>query len=543
MSTASGIEQGSFDYVIVGSGAAGSILANRLSADPSVSVCLLEAGPSDWHPFLHMPAGYIKKVFDPNFTFPFTSEPTEHTGGRRIPVPQGRTLGGSTAINGLVYNRGQAQDFDDWAAAGNPGWSYQEILPYFKATETRIGEGDDTYRGRTGPMPITNIDWIHPISEAFIKGAQELGMPRNPDYNGATQAGVGYFQRNIYRGYRMSAARSFLKPVRSRANSTVLTKAHASKVLFEEARAVGIQYIRGGKGGATHVVRARREVILSAGALNTPKLLQLSGIGPAALLNKLGIPVFRDMPGVGHHLKDHFSIRVVAKVKGIVTINELARAPRLWGQITRWLLKKPSILALSPSLLHFFWQSRQGLTRPDLQGVFTPASYREGYVGMLDKYPGMTCGVWQHRPESMGYIHAQSTDPFEAPLVQPNYLDHENDRRVLIDGMRLARELLKTQPLAQYSEGESMPGVQVERDDEMMDYIRRYGVSSYHLNGSARMGPKLDPANVVDAQLRVHGLEGLRVVDASVMPNIVSANTNASTMMIAEKAASMILKV
>ena len=542
MSTAAGIEQGSFDYVIVGSGAAGSILANRLSADPSVSVCLLEAGPSDWHPFLHMPAGYIKKVFDPNFTFPLSTEPTEHTGGRRIPVPQGRTLGGSTAINGLVYNRGQAQDFDDWAAAGNPGWSYQEVLPYFKATEKRIGEGDDTYRGRTGPMLITNIDWIHPISEAFIKGAQELGMPRNPDYNGATQAGVGYFQRNIYRGYRMSAARSFLKPVRSRSNLTVLTKAHASKVLFEEARAVGIQYIRGGKGGATHVVRARREVILSTGALNTPKLLQLSGIGPASLLKKLGIPVFRDMPGVGHHLKDHFSIRVVAKVKGIVTINELARAPRLWGQITRWLLKKPSILALSPSLVHFFWQSRQGLTRPDLQGVFTPASYREGYVGMLDKYPGMTCGVWQHRPESMGYVHAQSTDPFEAPLVQPNYLDHENDRRVLIDGMRLARELLKTQPLAQYSEGESMPGVQVERDDEMMDYIRRYGVSSYHLNGSARMGPASDPANVVDAQLRVHGLEGLRIVDASVMPNIVSANTNASTMMIAEKAAAMILK-
>ena len=415
-------------------------------------------------------------------------------------------------------------------------------MPYFKATEKRIGEGDDTYRGRTGPMLITNIDWIHPISEAFIKGAQELGMPRNPDYNGATQAGVGYFQRNIYRGYRMSAARSFLKPVRSRSNLTVLTKAHASKVLFEEARAVGIQYIRGGKGGATHVVRARREVILSTGALNTPKLLQLSGIGPASLLKKLGIPVFRDMPGVGHHLKDHFSIRVVAKVKGIVTINELARAPRLWGQITRWLLKKPSILALSPSLVHFFWQSRQGLTRPDLQGVFTPASYREGYVGMLDKYPGMTCGVWQHRPESMGYVHAQSTDPFEAPLVQPNYLDHENDRRVLIDGMRLARELLKTQPLAQYSEGESMPGVQVERDDEMMDYIRRYGVSSYHLNGSARMGPASDPANVVDAQLRVHGLEGLRIVDASVMPNIVSANTNASTMMIAEKAAAMILK-
>lgn len=540
MSQAAGIEQGNFDYVIVGSGAAGSILANRLSADPNVSVCLLEAGPSDWHPFLHMPAGYIKKVFDPNFTFPFSTEPTEHTGGRRIPVPQGRTLGGSTAINGLVYNRGQAEDFDDWAAAGNPGWSYQEVLPYFKATETRIGEGDDAYRGRNGPMPITNIDWIHPISEAFIKGAQELGMPRNPDYNGATQAGVGYFQRNIHRGFRMSTARSFLKPVRSRQNLTVLTQAHASQILFEGTRAVGIQYVRGGKGGAKHVVRARREVILSAGALNTPKLLQLSGIGPAALLNKLGIPVFRDMPGVGHHLKDHFSIRVVAKVKGILTINELARAPRLWGQITRWLFKKPSVLALSPSLVHFFWQSRPGLTRPDLQGVFTPASYREGYVGMLDKYPGMTCGVWQHRPESMGYVHARSKDPFEAPLIQPNYLDHEDDRRVIIDGMRLARALLKTQPLAQFSDGESMPGVQIERDDEMMDYIKRYGVSSYHLNGSARMGPASDPTNVVDAQLRVHGLEALRIVDASVMPNIVSANTNASTMMIAEKAAAMI---
>lgn len=542
MSSAAGIEQGQFDYVIVGSGAAGSILANRLSANPSVTVCLLEAGPSDWHPFLHMPAGYIKKVFDPNFTFPFTTEPTEHTGGRRIPVPQGRTLGGSTAINGLVYNRGQAEDFDDWAAAGNPGWSYKDVLPYFKATETKIGEGDDAYRGRSGPMPITNVDWIHPINEAFIEGAQELGIPRNPDYNGASQAGVGYFQRNIYRGYRMSAARSFLKPVRSRPNLNVFTKSHASQILFEGTCAVGVQYVRGGRGGPVHVVRARREVILSAGALNTPKLLQLSGVGPAAVLNKLGISVFRDMAGVGNNLKDHFSLRVVAKVKGITTINELARAPRLWGQIGRWLFKKPSILALSPSVVHFFWQSRAGLTRPDLQGVFTAASYREGYVGMLDKYPGMTCGVWQHRPESMGYVHAQSRDPFDAPIIQPNYLDHENDRRVLLDGVRLARQLLRTQPLAKYSLGESMPGVQVEREDELMDYIRKYGVSAYHLNGSARMGPASDSRNVVDAQLRVHGLQGLRVVDASIMPNIVSANTNASTMMIAEKAAAMILK-
>ncbi len=535
-------EQGSFDYIIVGSGAAGSILANRLSEDPAVSVCLLEAGPTDWHPFLHIPAGYIKKVFDPAFTFPFTTEPTEHTGGRRIPVPLGRTLGGSTAINGLVYNRGQAEDFDGWAQAGNPGWSYAEVLPFFKRSENRIGEGDDVYRGRSGPMPITNMDWIHPVSEAFIQGAQELGIPSNPDYNGATQAGVGYFQRNIHRGYRVSTATGFLRPALSRKNLCVLTHAQVKKIIFEGTRAVGVEYIRGGRGGAAHEVRARREVILSAGAINTPKLLQLSGIGPAALLANLGIPVFRDMPGVGSHLKDHFSVRVVARVHGIQTINQLARFPRLLGQIGRWLLKKPSVLALSPSQVHFFWQSREGLARPDLQGVFAPASYREGYVGMLDQYPGMTCGVWQHRPQSKGYVHAQSTDPFDAPIIQPNYLDHEDDRRVLLGGVRLARRLLKTRSLEPYSSGESMPGVGIERDDELMDYIRRYGVSAYHLNGSAKMGPGSDPKSVVDAKLRVHGLEGLRIVDASIMPEIVSANTCASTMMIAEKGASLILE-
>ena len=294
MSTERASEQGSFDYVIVGSGAAGSILANRLSEDPDVSVCLLEAGPTDWHPFLHIPAGYIKKVFDPDFTWPFSTEPTEHTGGRRIPVPQGRTLGGSTAINGLVYNRGQAEDFDGWAAAGNPGWSYAEVLPFFKRTESRIGEGDDAYRGRDGPMPITNIDWIHPISEAFIKGAQQFGMPRNPDYNGATQQGVGYFQRNIYRGFRMSTARTFLRPVKTRRNLTIRTQAHATQIVFDGTRATGVKYVRGAKGSQTQVVRARREVIVSAGAVNTPKLLQLSGIGPAALLAQLGIPVLRE---------------------------------------------------------------------------------------------------------------------------------------------------------------------------------------------------------------------------------------------------------
>jgi choline dehydrogenase len=455
-------------------------------------------------------------------------------------VPQGRTLGGSTSINGLVYNRGHAEDFDHWAALGNPGWSYADVLPYFKRTERWTGPDPDGLRGRQGAMHVTPIDWIHPICEAFIEGAGELDIPRNADYNGAAQVGVGYFQRTIHRGWRVSAAGSFLHPARKRGNVTVRTHAHATRLVFEAGRAVGVCYAQGGNASDVREVRAHREVIVATGALNTPRLLQLSGIGPGALLQRFGIPVVRDLPGVGQHLKDHFSVRVVARTRDVTTINELSRGPQLLAQITRWMLKRPSILALSPSLVHWFWKSREGLDRPDLQGVFTPASYREGYVGMLDVYPGMTCGVWQHRPEGSGFVELKSTDPFEAPRIQPRYLEHEGDRRVLLDGVRIARKLLRTQALARYVETETMPGVAVERDDELLDFVRRIGVSSYHLNGTARMGPASDPMAVVDAQLRVHGIAGLRVVDASVMPEIPSANTAASTMMIAEKAADMI---
>jgi choline dehydrogenase len=529
-----------FDYVIVGSGAAGSLLAARLGEDPAVRICVLEAGPTDWHPWLHVPAGYIKKLFDPGYTFPYASEPTEHTRGRAIPVPQGRTLGGSTSINGLVYNRGHAEDFDHWAALGNPGWSYADVLPLFKRTERWLGPDPDGLRGRSGAMTVTPIDWIHPICEAFIEGAGELGIPRNADYNGAAQTGVGYFQRTIHRGWRVSAAGSFLHPARKRGNVTVRTHAHATRLVFEAGRAVGVCYAQGGSASDVREVRARREVIVATGALNTPRLLQLSGIGPGALLQRFGIPVVRDLPGVGRHLKDHFSVRVVARTRDVTTMNELSRGPHLLGQIARWMLKRPSILALSPSLVHWFWKSREGLDRPDLQGVFTPASYREGYVGMLDVYPGMTCGVWQHRPEGSGFVELTSTDPFEAPRIQPRYLEHEGDRKVLLDGVRIARQLLRTQALARYVETETMPGVAVDRDDEVLDFVRRIGVSSYHLNGTARMGPVSDPMAVVDAQLRVHGVTGLRVVDSSVMPEIPSGNTAASTMMIAEKAADLI---
>ncbi|QIL82027.1 choline dehydrogenase [Diaphorobacter sp. HDW4A] len=526
-----------YDYVIVGSGAAGAIVAARLSEDPNVTICLLEAGPADSHPWLKLPAGFIKVIFNPKLAWQFSSEPTKRTGGRRIPLPQGKTLGGSTSINGLVYNRGQHEDFDGWAALGNPGWSYDEVLPYFKRSEAFIDGGDPLLRGHTGALKVTLPHWPHPVCEAFLQGAEELGMPRNPDYNGAFQQGVGYFQRTIHKGWRVSTSAAFLRPAMHARNLHVLTNAQAQRVVLRGASAAGVVYRQG---GAMHMAHARREVIVCAGAINTPKLLQLSGIGDGEQLRELGIASQVHLPGVGRHLKDHFSIRLVARVKNAVTINEMARVPRLWGQVFDWLRGKPNILSLSPSVVHWFWQSQGGLTRPDLQGVFSPASYREGYVGMLDRYPGMTCGVWQHRPKSEGSVRIASADPAIDPIVQPNYLDDADDRLTLIRGVRLARALLHTQALAQFREGEVMPGKQVQSDDEILDFISRYGVSSYHLNGTARMGPASDAGAVVDARLRVHGVPNLRVVDASVMPEITSANTCAATMMIGEKGAELI---
>jgi len=530
----------SFDYVVVGGGAAGAILADRLTEGARHTVCLLEAGPADWHPFLHIPSGFIKVLFDPAFTWTYSTEPGEWTGGRRIPVPQGRTLGGSTSVNGLVYNRGQREDFDGWAALGNPGWGYEDVLPYFRRNERYPG-GDPRLRGRDGRLPVSDLEWIHPVCERFIAGAQGLGMPRNPDYNGESQAGVGYFQRNIDGRWRMSTARGYLRAAHGRPNLRVITNAQATRVVFEGRRATGVEYVSRGDRATRLRVNARREVVLSCGALNTPRLLQLSGVGPADQLQALGVPVVHALPGVGANLSDHFSVRLVARTKGVTTINELSRAPRLWGQLAAWLAGRPNVLAVSPSLVHWFWQSRLGLDRPDLQGVFSPASYREGYVGMLDRYPGMTCGVWQHRPHSRGTVTLRSADPFAAPVIQPNYLADERDRAVLLGGMRLARQLLATPELAVYTEGETLPGPQVRSDDELLDFARRFGVSSYHVNGTARMGPADDPGAVVDAQLRVHGLQALRVADASVMPAIVSANTCAATMMIGEKAADLVL--
>jgi choline dehydrogenase len=531
----------SFDYVIVGSGAAGSVLAHRLTEQPGATVCVLEAGPPDRHPYIHVPAGFIKMLFNPDFTWQFKTEPSEGSGGRPIPTTQGRTLGGSSSINGMIYNRGQRADLDSWAQRGNRGWGYVDMLPYYKRTERRIGIADDRIHGREGNLPVTDIDWIHPICEAFIDGAVGMGIPRCVDYNsGDRQAGVGYFQRAIHRGWRHSAARVFLHPAKATGRLEIRTDARAAAVLFDGKRATGVRYVNDRDRTAQSVVHARREVILCCGTANTAKLLQISGVGPAALLESIGVPVVHELPGVGENFRDHYAPRLVARVRNSTTINELARGMGLAGQMLRWALGKPSILALSPSLVHWFWKSDDSMDQPDLQGVFSPASYKQGFVGMLDDYPGMTCGVWQHRPESTGYVRARSADPFDDPVIQPNYLADPMDRRVLIAGMKLARRLLHTPELGHYFDGDMLPAPEVQSDDEFLGYARQYGSTAYHLIGTARMGPATDPTAVVDDQLCVHGMQGLRVADASIMPTMPSANTYATTMMIAEKASDMI---
>jgi choline dehydrogenase len=529
-----------FDYVIVGGGSAGSLLANRLTEDGTATVCVLEAGPPDRNPFIHVPAGFIKTLFDPGVTWQFKTEPTERTGGRGIATTQGRTLGGSSSVNGMIWNRGQPADLDAWAQRGNRGWGFADVLPYYRRSERRIGLADETVRGRDGFIPVTDMDWIHQVSEAFIAGCVAAGIPRNPDYNSGNQAGVGYFQRAILNGRRVSAARAYLKPALSRRNLEVRTNARACAIVLDGTRATAIRYLRQ-RGGPETTVHARREVILSAGTVNTARLLQVSGIGPAALLGRLGVPVRHELPGVGSNFRDHYAVRLVMRAKsGTVTLNEMSRGPRLAAEIARWAVGKPSILATAPSHVHVFWQSFEGLDLPDLQCVFTPGSYKQGSVYVLDDYPGMTAGAWAHRPQSHGHVHARSTDVFEDPVIQPNYLSDPMDRRVTLGGARLIRRLLHTPELAPFVDAEVLPGPDVQTDDEWLDFAYRNGSTTYHLIGTARMGPATDPTAVVDDQLRVHGLQALRVVDASIMPSMPSANTYATTLAIAEKASDMI---
>jgi choline dehydrogenase len=531
----------SFDYVIVGAGSAGCILANRLTADGKHSVCLLEAGPTDWNPYIHIPAGFIKTLMDPKVNWLYESEPSHWTGGRRIGVPRGKTLGGSSSINGLIYNRGQRMDFNSWAQRGNQGWGYADVLPYFRRCERRIGGGDDAIRGRDGNLTVTDLNYTHPLCEAFMDGAEQIGIPRNLDYNGACQEGISYVQRTALKNRRMSTARAFLNPAKSRPNLTLHTNAHATCILLDGKRAVGVVYAKGGRGGRAVEVRAEREVILSGGAINSPQLLQLSGIGPGTLLRSLGIAVTHDLAGVGENLRDHYAPRFSGRIKNSDTINERSSGLNLVGEVVKYFIGGKSILSLSPSMVYGFWHSDPIAKSNDLQFIFTPASYKANVHGLLDDHPGFTVATWQHRPESKGWVRARSSDPFEKPAIQPNYLGDEIDRKAVVSAMKLSRQLIHTDAMKPYFDGEVYPGDDVQSDDELLEAARHYGNTTFHVMGTCRMGPDSDPTAVVDDRLRVRGMENLRVIDASIMPAMVSANLNAATMMIGEKGADMVL--
>ncbi|SEM20453.1 GMC family oxidoreductase N-terminal domain-containing protein [Bradyrhizobium sp. OK095] len=528
-----------FDYVIVGAGSAGCVLTSRLSEDPNTSVCVLEAGPSDWHPYIHLPAGFIKTFHMKSINWAYQQEVGPYTGGRSIYAPRGKTLGGSSSINGHIYNRGQRMDFDTWAQMGNRGWGYADVLPYFKRLEKRVGEGEDTFRGRDGNLTVTTMNWRDPLCEAFMEGAVSLGIPRNPDYNGRIQEGVSYCQRTIDKGLRVSGSTAFLKPAMKRPNVHVQTHAHATEIIFEGKRAVGVRYTKGGKGGTPVEIRANKEVILSGGTYNSPQLLQLSGIGSPELLQAHGIAVRQALP-VGEGLQDHYAPRTVARVKDIRTINELRRGVSLWIEALKWATTRGGLLSLSPTMVYCFWHSGESADSSDLQLTFTPASYKEGVQGQLEDEPGMTVASWQQRPESRGYVRIRSSDPFAPPIIQTNYLDAELDRRVIVGGMKLARNLLKSAPLSPYYAYEDFPGPNINTDDEFLASATERGTTTFHPGCTCRMGPADSTWAVVDDQLRVHGLEGLRVIDASVMPRMISANLNASTMMIADRASDLI---
>lgn len=530
-----------FDYVIIGAGSAGCILANRLTADGKHTVCLLEAGPRDWHPYLHIPAGFIKTLTNPNVNWLYEAEPSHWTGGRAIGVPRGKTLGGSSSINGHIYNRGQRMDFDNWAQRGNQGWGYADVLPYFRRCERRIGAGDDTFRGREGNLAVTDLNYSHPLCEAFMQGAGELGIPRNADYNGAVQEGISYVQRTAHNRRRVSTARAFLNPAKSRPNLTVRTGTHATRIVLDGKRATGVEYAKGGRGGKIMQVHASREVILSGGTINSPQLLQLSGIGPGGLLQSLGIAIQHELAGVGENLRDHYAPRFSARVKNIETINELARGYKFIGEVAKYFLGGKSIVNLSPSMVYGFWHSDPAARSNDLQFIFTPASYKQGVHGLLDDHPGFTVAAWQHRPQSKGWVRARAADPFEKPIIQPNYLADEGDRKVIVSAMKLARRLMHTDAMKPYLDFEDYPGDQVQSDDELLEAARDVASTTFHVMGTCRMGPAADPTAVVDDQLRVRGLEALRVIDASVMPAMISANLNAATMMIGEKGADLVL--
>jgi choline dehydrogenase len=527
----------SYDYIVVGAGSAGAVVANRLSADPRNRVLLLEAGHAS-HPWSRIPIGYARLITNPAANWLYTSEPEASTNGRKLPVPRGKLLGGSSAINGMAFVRGQAQDFDTWAQMGNQGWSYDDVLPFFKRMESYEG-GDDDFRGRDGPIRVTNPPPRLPIFAALIAAAGQVGIPHNPDYNGAAQDGIAMSQASIAAGRRMSTARCYLDPIRKRPNLRIETNALTDTLLLEGKRCIGVRY---SIHGTTHEAHAAREVIVSSGSINSPQLLELSGIGVPERLRELGIDVRHALPGVGENLRDHYAPRTrwAIGTKGI-TYNDTGRGLGLVKQALLYAFYHEGMLGSVAAPIRAFVRSREGLEAPDVLLGWVPMLTEPGRRGpKISRQSGMTCYAHPMRPESKGHIHITSPDPRQPPAIKFNFLSSPVDAEVTTRAIRIARSVMMAPAMASFQVTELAPGASRTTDDEILDWVRATAETTYHPVGTCKMGN--DPMAVVDAQLRVHGIEGLRVADASIMPTLTSGNTNAPSIMIGEKAADMVLR-
>ncbi len=521
------------DYVIVGAGSAGCVLADRLSED-GARVLLLEAGPSDWHPMIHVPAGALHLRANPLVNWNYYTEAEEGIGNRSLHWPRGRVMGGTSSINGMLYVRGNPADYDGWAQMGCRGWTYSEVLPYFMKSE-HYAPGDAEYRGKGGPLLVEDYRTILPLTHRFVEAAQQAGFPFTPDYNAAAQEGVGYSQMTRRGRLRGSTARTFLAEARHRPNLRVETKAVATRLLFEGLRCSGVAFRQN---GSDRRVLAAREVVVCGGTVNSPHLLQISGIGPAEHLKSIGVEVVHDLPGVGANLSDHYAVRVTHRVKDELSVNELSRGLRLAREIGRFATTGRGALTFGVTTAMVFCRSREGLASPDLQLLFTPGSYDPAGIGRLEREPGMTIAVCLARPDSRGTIMAGSPDPLARPAIRPRYLSAASDVQVLLAGTGHARRIFATPPLARHSAAETMPGSDACSAEALTDFMHRVGMNLHHPVGTCRMGE--DPSAVVDSRLRVRGVAGLRVIDASVMPTVTTGNTNAPTIMIGEKGAAMI---
>ena len=524
-----------FDYIVVGAGSAGCVVANRLSENPSNRVLLLEAGGYDRNPWIHVPVGYFKTMHNPSVDWCYLTEPDEGIAGRSLQWPRGKVLGGSSSLNGLLYIRGHRNDYDSWAAAGNHGWSYADVLPFFKKSEDQE-RGADEYHGVGGPLKVSNLRLRRPIADKFVQAAINSGIPQNDDCNGAEQEGVGYFQQTSHKGFRWSTAKGFLKPALSRPNLKLVTRAQVTRVLFDGNKATGIKYKVGNR---LSTARVNAEIVLSAGAVNSPQILQISGIGDAALMDKLGIPLLRNLPGVGQNLQDHLQVRLVFKTRERTLNDEVGSWFKQFMVGTQYVLTRTGPLTLAASQVYAFTRSNPTVDQPDIQFHMQPLSADKPGEG-AHKFSAFTSSVCQLRPYSRGHIEITSSDPLKYPEIHPNYLSDPRDRQVAVDGIKTARRIASAEPLASAIHEEFVPGAQYQSDDELLEAARLHSQTIYHPAGTCKMGN--DSMAVVDHRLRVRGIENLRVADASIMPTIVSGNTNAPSIMIGEKAADMVLQ-